>query len=108
MRLNSSSNEFIRASIRSCSTHAARIASASHASLIRRRPRGRARYSAKMSQRHPGINTAMSGTIVGRGFRFGDPFDIRLECAFHVWTLQVTQSRLTLPSAHLIPRVAVC
>ena len=50
----------------------------------------------------------MSGTIVGRGFRFGDPLDIRLECAFHVWALQVTQSRLTLPSAHLIPRVAVC
>jgi len=49
----------------------------------------------------------MSGTIVGRGFRLGDPFDIRLECAFHVWTL-LTQSRLTLPSAHLIPRVAVC
>ena len=88
IRLNSSSNEVIRKSIRSYSTRAARIASASHASLIRRRPRGRARYRAEMmSQRHPGINTAMSGTIVGRGFRFGDPLDIRLECAFHVWAL---------------------
>ena len=69
IRLDSSSKAFSRASIRSCSTHAARSISASHASWISRRPSGRVRYRYLdvTSARHPNNNrnTATTGIIVG-------------------------------------------
>ena len=64
IRLDSSSKAFSRASIRSCSTHAARSISASHASWISRRPSGRVRYRYITSARHPNNNRNTATTAI--------------------------------------------